>query len=309
MWIFALFLAALAGIAAEKGSICAVSAVRDLFDRRPARYLAFLECALWSLAVIAVARAVGMTPSAMPNDFPPGLGALAGGALFGLGAAINGGCTFGSAVRLGRGNLAFAAMPAGFLAGVAMLSHAVAAPAPLAAAREAAPAVVVAMLALFVAFQIFRIRNNMAGPGFLSAALLRRDWPPSLAMAAIGLISGALMVLFASWPYSALLVDLAVSATSEHMALKVAMAIAFLAGAAFAARMSGAFSLRIPTLRAVAEKAAGGALMGAGSYLAPGGNDSMVLVGLPHLFLYAAIAYAAMSATIALTVAAGRMKG
>jgi len=43
-------------------------------------------------------------------------------------------------------------------------------------------------------------------------------------------------------------------------------------------------------------------MMGAGSYLAPGGNDSMVLVGLPHLFLYAFIAYLSMSAAIAAVV-------
>lgn len=307
--IVALALAAFAGFAAQKGSICAVAAVRDLVDGRARRYLAFIECAAWSLAILTLASALGFSPASTPRDFSPGASAAIGGALFGLGASVNGACTFGSAARLGRGELAFAAMPIGFLAGVAIVSRIVAAPAvhqPAIAAAQ--PSAVITLLVFFVGFQLFRASDDIVAPPRSVAKFISTAWHPSLAMAAIGLSSGLLMIFFAPWPYSSLLVDLGVSATSENLALKIALALFFVAGAALGARTKGAPRLAPPTLRAIAEKTAGGALMGAGSYLVPGGNDSMVLVGLPHLFGYAILAYIAMTATIAATVVIGRRK-
>ncbi len=306
--IIALALAVFAGFAAQKGSICAVAAVRDLVDGRTRRYLAFIECAAWSLAILTLAAAFGFNPASPPRDFSPGASAAIGGALFGLGAAVNGACTFGSAARLGRGELAFAAMPIGFLAGVAIVSRIFAAPVAHQITTAAPPSVVVTLLVFFVGFQLFRASENIGAPQQMIAKFIKAAWHPSLAMAVIGLSSGLLMIFFAPWPYSSLLVDLGVSATSENLALKIALALFFVAGAALGARTKGALRLTPPTLRAAAEKAAGGALMGAGSFLVPGGNDAMVLIGLPNLFGHAILAYLTMTAAIAATVVIGRWR-
>ena len=300
MAIIALLLVILAGFAAQRGSICAVAAVNDLVLRRKARrYVAFLECAAWSLAILTAARSFGFAPAAPLHGYAAGVSAALGGALFGLGAAVNGACTFGSAARLGRGEVAFAAMPAGFLGGVALASALAAAPIAVEPAPIAQPAIVVTALVFFVGFEIFRASDNAASPHRVVDAIASPEWHPSLAMAAIGVSSGLLMIFFAPWPYSSLLVDLGASATSDHLALKIALALFFVVGAALGAHTRRTIKLVEPRPRDILEKAAGGALMGAGSFLVPGGNDSMVLVGLPHLFGYAAIAYIAMSASIA----------
>lgn len=301
MALTALVLAAVAGFAAQRGSICSVAAVKDLVMRRKAqRYLAFFECAAWSLALLTAARALGVTPSSAPHDYAAGFSSAFGGALFGVGAAINGACAFGTAARLGRGEVAFAAMPAGFLAGVMIVSRIAEAPlASTGAGDAAASTLVVTGLVFFVGYQLFRASDAVRGPRDALARLAAPEWRPSLAMAVIGVTSGLLMIFFAPWPYSRLLVDIGAHAASDHAALKIALAFAFVAGAAIGAHTRNAFGFIAPSRRDILEKAAGGALMGAGGFLVPGGNDSMVLVGLPHLFVYAVIAYLSMSLSIA----------
>jgi uncharacterized membrane protein YedE/YeeE len=298
----AFVLAALAGFAAQRGSICAVAAVKDLVLRRDARlYAAFFECAGWSLAAAGALGMVGVRSGAV--EFPATGLAAAGGALFGAGAVINGACAFGSAARLARGDLSFLFMPVGFLAGAYALSHGVPAPAPSAAPALQSP-IVAALLVIFVGWRLYGAADGVRSLKALRDHLTAASWNPVFAMAVIGLSSGALMALYAPWPYSTLLVDIAAGNGTMDQAKKIALALMFLAGAGLAARSSGAFRVKGPGLRSAAEKFAGGVLMGAGGYLIPGGNDALVLGALPHFFLYGIVAYAAMTAMIAAFVLA-----
>jgi len=203
----ALFLALVAGFAAQRGSICAVAAVKALVvDRKPSRYRAFVECAAWSLAVLATARLLGVAPGSTPSAFPAGATAAVGGALFGVGAAVNGACTFGTVARLGRGDFSYAAMPVGFIAGVIMIARLADAPAPLMDAPDPTQSSLAAMLIVFfVGYQFFRISDVVTGPRDAFSKLTAKEWPPSLAMGVIGVVSGLLMVFFSPWPYSKLL--------------------------------------------------------------------------------------------------------
>jgi len=310
MALAALLLAVIAGFAAQRGSICAVAAVRDLvINRRWRRYVAFLECAAWSLLVLSLARAFGVTPSSMPQDYPPGLAAAIGGALFGAGATMNGACTFGSAARLGRGEIAFAAMPAGFLLGVMAADMLAAAPAGSSNPLDiTASSLAVMGLVFFAGFQFFRITDAVSGPRDAIGRLAAPEWRPSLSMGVIGVSSALLMIFFAPWPYSKLLTEIGAGAAGDHTMLKIILAFAFVGGASIGSASRGVLKLIIPTPRALAEKTGAGILMGAGSFLVPGGNDSMVLVGLPHLFGYAIVAYLSMSAMIAAILLVGNRK-
>lgn len=312
MAAIALVLAIFAGFSAQRGSICAVAAVRELvIDRKAQRFVAFLECSAWSLALLTAARALGIAPSSMPQDYAPGFSAAIGGALFGAGAVLNGACAFGSAARLGRGEVAFAAMPVGFLLGVMIAATLADAPAPRppAAADPAASDIAVTGLVFFVGYQLFRLSDAVSGPREAIARLAAPVWRPSLAMGVIGLSSALLMIFFAPWPYSQLLTDLGVNAASDQAPLKIALAFAFVGGAAIGAFTRGVLKFVAPSPRDIVEKSAAGALMGAGSFLVPGGNDSMVLVGLPHFFGYAIIAYLSMTATISAILHFGERKG
>lgn len=81
------------------------------------------------------------------------------------------------------------------------------------------------------------------------------------------------------------------------------LALALLAGAIVGAASAGIYRFRSPSIGNVARHFGGGALMGAGAALIPGGNDSLVLIGLPLLQPSAAAAYIAMVGAIAVGLA------
>lgn len=296
----ALLLAVIAGFAAQRGSICAVAAVRDLILRRDAqRYLAFLEASLWMLATLGVLSL--FAPAPVHADHAASALSAAGGALFGIGAVINGACAFGSAARLARGDLSFLFMPAGMIAGAHVVSLLLPAPAAVAHAPQHAPLLALALV-FFVGWRVFGAIDSVRSGAALRAALLAAEWPPAAAMAAIGVSSALLAAVFAPWPYSTLLIEIAAGRQAMDIAKRALVALAFIAGAYLAARLAGAVRLAPPRLALSLQKFAGGALMGAGAYLVPGGNDALVLGALPNLFAYGFIAYATMTAAIAAAI-------
>ena len=74
---------------------------------------------------------------------------------------------------------------------------------------------------------------------------------------------------------------------------------ALLAGAAWGGVSAGRFRPLAPRLTALLRCTAGGALMGLGSLLIPGGNDGLLLLGMPLLWPHAWLAFAVMAVTIA----------
>ena len=92
------------GFALNHGSICTVIATTELIsEKRPARFLALFEAAVWGALVYAI---LVMVPS-MQQGWSP-LGCLVPAALlFGIGTYVNGACVFGSVGHLGNGQIDF----------------------------------------------------------------------------------------------------------------------------------------------------------------------------------------------------------
>src|SRR5215218_9914601 len=88
-------LAGLVGYAAAHGGICAVRAIEDLLDGRGgALFLAFLKCSIW-VAAVTLPLAWGALPGGHSAvGYLLTWQVAAGGFLFGVGAALNGGCAF-----------------------------------------------------------------------------------------------------------------------------------------------------------------------------------------------------------------------
>jgi hypothetical protein len=88
------------GFALNHGSICTVIATRELVsEKRPARFIALVECAVWAALVYAILEA---SPT-MRRGWSP-IGYLVPAAvLFGIGAYVNGACVFGSVGHFGNG--------------------------------------------------------------------------------------------------------------------------------------------------------------------------------------------------------------
>ncbi len=310
MAFLALALAFLAGFALQRGNICAVLAVREVVEERDwRRFAAILECAVWALAGLLIAEALALMRRSEWPAQPSFLLATFGGAAFGAGALLNGACAFGTIGRLAAGEWGFVAMPAGFFLGAAG-AHALGAVAPAgesAALSGPLLAPTIAALAAFAAFRLWSAWRAAPGPAAMLATVRAAHWPPALAMAVTGLANVALLTLVFAWPYTTLLVDVALGHAMD-VALRVLLIALLVGGAIIGALSAGRFMLRGPSPAGAASSLAGGALMGAGAMLIPGGNDGLVLLGLPLLQPSAFAAYAAMAGVIALGFAARRAR-
>lgn len=288
-----LLLVFIAGYAVQRGSTCAVAAVHALVaERSAARFLSFLLCAAVALAVMSAGALAGRDSFHLYAGADSLILPAAGGALFGLGAWLNGRCAFGTVARLGGGEAARIGTLAGFLAGFGLagrlglegsaLTHA----SPLA---ELQPAGILGAALAAAALLAWAMRAPNGQPG----------WSPRRAMLLIGLVNGVLLVLAAGWPYTNLLMDVA-TATGMDLAWRGAMALVFIAGSVAGAVASGVFRAEAGSPGLWARTFGGGAIMGIGATFVPGGNDTMLLVGLPLLLASFAAAYAAMIAVLAL---------
>ena len=102
------------GFAMNHGSICTVIATTELVsEKRPARFIALVECAVWAALVYAILE----TSPMMQEGWSP-LGYLVPAAiLFGLGTYVNGACVFGSVGHFGNGEIDFGFAFLGYLCG------------------------------------------------------------------------------------------------------------------------------------------------------------------------------------------------
>lgn len=305
-------LAALIGVAIQRGGICAVKGVRLLMrERRPGYFLGFAEAAAWALAVLMLAQALGADALAARGGHATTLVGLAGGLLFGVGATINRGCAFGTVAWIGRGYLHFLAMIPGFVIGAAALEGAgiewtpQALPPPAPVTRQPLLTIAAALLAAFAAWRLTTLFRWLRQGRVTARSMVRSDWPAPLAMAAIGLVNGVMLLTLADWPYTQLLVD-AVEGDAGQLGARAAVALALIGGAVAAGVVCGDYRRHTVALPAVVRSLLGGALMGAGSQLVPGGNDALVLRSMPLLWPQAWLSYLALLAGIALTLHAFR---
>lgn len=288
-----LLLVLAAGYATQRGSVCAVAATHELVvEHKISRFVGFLFCAACGLAVMAIGNAWGRPILEIYTGLPVSAAALVGGAIVGIGAFVNRRCAFGTVAELGSGSLPRIGTLIGFVAGAALAvaghtSSAPMVPSPLADL----PAWVLLASALGAVVVLGLGMTRFALPGTAS------EWPPLRSMAIIGVSNGVLMVLMSGWPYTSLLIEIASGADSDFGARGL-MAAAFVLGAVVGGVRLGRFKLHIGAAGEWLRAFGGGAIMGVGAVLVPGGNDAMLLVGLPLLLPNLLAAYASMSLTL-----------
>lgn len=283
--------ALLMGAAIQRGATCTVAAVGELVEQRSAsRLRSLLEASLWVAAGLLMLRGLPLPQPALPAPFALTGWTLAGAALLGLGAFVNQACVFGAIARLGNGEWAYLATPLGFYLGCASVDGLFAAARPQALPAGSplwlAPAALGVGLSLLAAWRLLARRQR---PG----------WTPHVATVAIGLSFLALLLLEGAWAYTDALAELA-RGMSMRSGTRAGLFACLLAGAMLGGWRAGLWRARPPTATRLLRCLAGGLLMGWGSLLTPGGNDGLVLLGLPLLWPYAWAAFATMCAVIAL---------
>lgn len=312
----ALACAALIGFAAHRASLCNVRAVAEIMNGSSAHMLgSLLQAALWMATLTGVLVLVlgfgwVLPPVVMPSQAGC---ALAGGWLFGAGAALNGGCSLSTLHRLADGELGMLATLGGFVLGVlawalAGLLQAGMAWLPLVPVWTRWPAAAPWLLIALALWALLRLhafsRLARSRPG---QSLRRRVLAPSdhlsVSAAVMGLAGGLLYVTQGAWSYTNHLRTSVLyawgggaGASGTHAALVVAL----VAGMAVSALHRGSVAWRRPSgIGSWLRHGAGGLLMGAGAAMVPGGNDTLLLNSLPTLAWQAAAAYLSLLAGIA----------
>lgn len=288
--LVALLAAAGMGFAIQQGGTCMVSALDQLVRQGSAKKLAALaECSLWTSALGLAVVASGFAFMASPA-YPLGLATLAGGLLLGLGAWLNGACVFGSIARIGGRDWHYLLTPVGYFIG--SLAHSRLAGAYVAPQGESHSLATVPLLAALLVASLAASLLAWRRMGRSLAAL----WDYRHATIAIGFAFVALAVLAGPWTYTEALGR----ATHGHglpQWPELALFAALLGGAVLGGRgLAAPFNL---APRRALLCLAGGALMGIGGSLVPGGNDNLILVGLPGLQPHAWAAIVAMALAIA----------
>jgi len=303
-------LAGIMGFAIQRGATCMVAAVDEIVTkRRFSRLAAMFAASLWVLGGLLIAQSLDALPK-MPAGYEVTGWTVAGGALLGLGAFVGRACVFGAVARFGNGEWSYLMVPVGFLAGCASV-------APLfmptmakalahgSAVFDAGAWVAGVLAALVVARLVYATTRARRDAAAARPRFAARVWSPGTATAVIGVAFFFMMLLVGPWAYTDALADVAHG--MPHDLLPRGLLMLALFGGAFAGGLTaGRFGSTPVTLARLGRCFASGALMGWGSLLIPGGNDGLILVGMPLLFGYAWVAMAAMALAIAAAMIATR---
>ena len=304
--------AATMGFAIQRGATCTVAAMEEVVaEGRFRRLAALFEAALWVGGGLLLAEAAQALPK-MPPGYAVSVWTIVGGVLLGLGAFVNGACVFGAIARFGSGEWAYVVTPVGFYVGCVSVPVLFAAPAAEGLADGSpilnAPPAFAVLFAGFVAWRIGRVLVASARAGRLRRTLASGVWSPHAATTVIGITFLLMLLLVGAWAYTDVLVELA-HGMAGSVGARALLFLALLLGAVLGGWTAGRFRSTRISGRQVLRCFMGGLLMGWGSLLIPGGNDGLILVGMPLAWPYAWLAFAVMCATVGVALVLRRSVG
>jgi hypothetical protein len=309
-------LAGLIGFAAHRASLCTVRAVAEVMTSGRAWILvSFAKAAAWTALVAGFAAF--LSPASTPLVFerlPHSLG-LAGGFLFGVGAAINGGCSLSTLQRLADGDLSMLGTLSAFILGVltwyalgfeGAFSSLKALTPVWQSGQSWTPALLV-VLALWASVELIRLWRSAVTSAGLRQRLLAPAYRLSTTAALLGIAGGLLYALQGAWTYTNYLrADTAsrLGAGPAPSMFHGLLLAALLGGMLISSLQRGSFAVNRHWRRHLPRRLAGGFLMGVGGALVPGGNDTLILAAIPTLSLWAMANYLALLAGIAAVMTA-----
>jgi toxin CptA len=275
-----------------------VAAVDEVVNRRRAsRFLALGEAALWVTGGLFVASHVGLLMRA-PAGFALSAGSAVGGALLGAGALVNRACVFGTVARFGSGEWAYALTPLSFFLGCLTAAPLIGGAMPV-ALTSPPPLFDLPLWTAGLILPVLAWRGYEAIVAVREMKFAAHIWSPHQATTVIGVTFVVTLLTVGGWAYTELLSELARRGGAMGALPRILLFFALLLGAVAGGWTSGRLRRPPPNLSAIVRCLGGGWLMGLGSLLTPGGNDGLVLVGIPLLYPHAWAAIAAMIATIA----------
>ena len=311
-------LAMILGFAANRASICAVRAVAEVISSGNAHMLrSIVKSVMWVLAITI--PIIWLVPGVADKQVEWELSRLTliGGFVYGMGATLNGACAFSTLNQLADGRLRMLMTPLGFCLGViSYLQFARSGKLPLPISippptHKLFPWAVAAAIGLML-WCIHEIRGlwrTRAAGSRIEDLVLSHQYRLSTAAALIGLCNSILYIFYGAWSYTSTLEH-----TVEHFMTKGAWPWPIywtLFGAMFAGMLLSTWqrnSFHVDWRPSLSwfRNLTGGTLMGVGAVLIPGGNDTLVLHGIPSFSAHAVPAYLAVLAGIFATLMAMR---
>jgi uncharacterized membrane protein YedE/YeeE len=304
--ITACLFAALLGFAAHRASICTVRAVAEVLSARTAFMLASIgKSVLWVIALTLPFLWLMPAATHSINAWQLTATALAGGFLFGLGAAINGACAYSTMTRLVDGEVRMAASIGGFAIGIITFVTLVdlqwlrrPTPAPAWIGSVLMFALILSLVLLaWAVYEVPTIWRRRPKHLRFHDMILAPRYRLSTAALVIG-VSGTIIFLLIGAPgYTVTLQNLVqgvIGRGAYPAASGVILLLAVLAGMFASTLQRRSFRLdwqpRLSWLRNIF----GGALMGLGTAMLPGGNDALILYSIPQFSPHAMPAYATL---------------
>lgn len=313
--VLSMLMGALLGFSAHRAGLCTVKAVAEVVTVRRANFLwSFLKSSLWVMALSALAAAVPVETNL--RHWPASGISVLGGVVFGLGAGLNGGCTFSTLTRLMDGSLhALATVlmwPVGILVALALLPG-VHDDTPINIPVGHLPiwlSVPVGLLVLReLVFLVRRLRRAGSVRRFVGAPI----YSLSAAAALVGGANAVLLMAWGPWSFTGTLLCTmeaeTVARCGASQSIPLLVLVAALSGMALSSWQRKSFRLQRPHPREMMRHIAGGLLMGFGAMLIPGGNDGLILFGIPSLSPHAVPAYVGILVGIAATLLTMRAMG
>lgn len=309
-YLVAAICAGLMGYAIQRGATCTVAAMDEVVRKRSLNRLgSMVEASLWVGGGLLMVQVLHL-PLGVMAGYAVTYATVVGAALLGFGAYLNGACVFGAIARLGSGEWAYVATPLGFYAGCVTFPQVF----PFVAHHKLPPESAVLhappWVALpFGAFMLWRLARPLfeafAAPAAPERALLLRlgrglavrVWSPHAATTMIGVTFFVMLLLVGSWAYTDVLAELARGMATD-LGARCLLAVALLAGAMLGGYTAGRWRSSPLSIGQLSKCLSGGLLMGWGSLLIPGGNDGLILIGMPLLWSYAWVAFLTMCIVI-----------
>lgn len=295
------------GASAHRAGLCTVKAVAEVATTGRAHILwSFLKASLWTTGILALAALFGAAVDL--GQRPILASGIAGGLIFGLGAAVNGACSFSTLSRLADGHLVMLFTVLGWGIGIVLFQH-VTSGIHLPAVAGSIP--VALTLPLFL-WMLWEVRNIWRRRDASLAGATEGYWSLSISVLLIAVANSALLLADRPWSFtSTALCSIGAFpiAPCQHTGMLWTISLTAMLAMLGSSMMRGSFHIRRPRAKAALRHLVAGLAMGLGAGLIPGGNDGLILFGLPALSPHALPSWAACVVGIAVALSAMRVLG
>ncbi len=303
----AALLAAFIGFSSHRASLCTVKAVTELLNSRRGFLLAsFGKATVWAALVFGTLLLFFPSAARGFQAYEPRIFALLGAFLFGIGAALNGGCSLSTLQRLADGDLWMLLTLAGICAGILAwsiadvslgLTYAIHVPVLWPQLGSRGPWLL-AILWLLGAWELARLWQSRPRDLRIWQLPASAAYRLSTAAVIIGVCGGLLYGLEGGWTYSNYFrtaVDAVYRGSASPSRFQALLFAALLAGMVASALQRGSFRWRWSgTGESRVKRFVAGTIMGFGAAAIPGGNDTLLLTGIPTLSGWALGSYLAL---------------